>query len=223
MADTKLSDLAELTVLAATDLLLAADISEGESKKITAANLFASPQPIGGTTPAAATVTAFNSNSISDNGGAEALVINSDESVNFPLQPAFQAIPASSQDNIATGSDITIILGTERFDAGGNFASNTFTAPVDGKYPLLASINASQLDSASTTYTVKIVTSNKSYSYFFDSDKMLTADSGFMNMAFSALADMDANDTAHIIINQASGTQQTDIQTGTVFSGYLAT
>ena len=44
----------------------------------------------------------------------------------------FFLYPTASQDNIATGSDVTIVFGGEEFDLGGNCASNIFTAPVSG-------------------------------------------------------------------------------------------
>jgi hypothetical protein len=43
--------------------------------------------------------------------------------------------PSSEQDNVtADNSSQTIIFGTEVFDQNSDFASNTFTAPVTGKY-----------------------------------------------------------------------------------------
>ena len=50
------------------------------------------------------------------------------------------------------------MLGTERFDVGANFASNTFTAPVTGKYQLNATLYLNKLDSASTYYELRIHT-----------------------------------------------------------------
>ena len=44
----------------------------------------------------------------------------------------------------------------------------------------------------------------------------------YWTLTLSALADMDANDTAYVEVYQGNGTQQTDIQTDSHFSGYLA-
>ena len=61
------------------------------------------------------------------------LVITADGEVTMPTQPAFLAgKPSSDITNAANGATIT--LGTEIFDVGANVASNTFTAPVTGKY-----------------------------------------------------------------------------------------
>jgi len=49
-------------------------------------------------------------------------------------------------------------------------------------------------------------------------DKMLC----ILNICISALADMDASDTAIVTIKQGSGAAQTDINTASAFSGFLA-
>ena len=135
-----------------------------------------------------------------------------------PLQPAFMARPASQQANLAINSEVTIVFGTEIFDLNGDFSSNTFTAPVAGKYQLNMLIYLNNLDSASDYYIVKIKTSNRDYEIVFDPD--FGQDAVYWGTALSVLADMDASDTSHVIVNY-TGTAQTDIQTGSVFSGYL--
>jgi prepilin-type processing-associated H-X9-DG protein len=145
----------------------------------------------------------------------------SDGSVTKPLQPAFQAHPASQQDNIAVASAVTVVLGTEVFDAGANFASNTFTAPVTGKYQLNLFMRIETTDTAADYYQTKIVTSNRTYIMTLDPGA-LSSDPNYWTQSMSVLADMDASDTAYVTILQNSGTAQTDIQQETTFSGYLA-
>ena len=111
------------------------------------------------------------------------------------------------------------MLGTEIFDQGSNFASNTFTAPVTGKYQLNVVIRFDALDSASSYYQLYLVTSNRSYYSIMDPD--FGQDAGMWSMNLSVLADMDASDTAYIQLAQGSGTAQTDVTTETWFSGYL--
>ena len=55
--------------------------------------------------------------------GESTSAINADASghVTMPKQPAFQAIPSGTQSNIATGSNVQIEFGTERFDVNGDF------------------------------------------------------------------------------------------------------
>ena len=140
--------------------------------------------------------------------------------VTMPNQPAFLVHPASSQDDIALDSAVTIVFGTEVFDQGADFASNTFTAPVTGRYQLSASIRLADVDSAAAYYQLLIKTSNREYNQIFDPD--FGQDAVHWTLTLSILADMDASDTAYVSLAQSGGTQQTDITTYSYFSGYLA-
>ena len=148
------------------------------------------------------------------------MVFNEAGEITKPLQPAFLVQPTSTQSNIANdGSYVTIVLGTERFDAGGNFASNTFTAPVTGKYCLSASLYMAAMDSAATYMQIYLRTSNRDYVNLlhtagFDVD-------GYNTMHITVLADMDAADTCTLVALQSEGTAQTDIGTTSWFSGWL--
>ena len=65
---------------------------------------------------------------------AEAMRIDSIGAVTKPLQPAFYVETASTQTNIALNTAQTLVFGEEVYDQNADFASNTFTAPVTGKY-----------------------------------------------------------------------------------------
>ena len=157
---------------------------------------------------------------ISSNATQDHLAIDSIGAVTMPYQPAFQVNPASEQSNIAVGSNVTVVLGTEVFDVGANFASNTFTAPVTGKYQLNLVLYFNYLDTASDYYVTNIVTSNRNYPFAID-PRAFGSDPVYWFVNSCVLADMDASDTATVVVVQASGTAQTDIATGTTFSGYL--
>ena len=149
----------------------------------------------------------------------EAMRIHHTGAVTKSLQPAFQAFPTSAQTDIAINTAVTIVLGTEGFDLGANFASNTFTAPVTGKYQLNVVLSAGQLDIDATFYQLQLVTSNKSFDQTLD--PLFSSDTAYWSWSFSVLADMDEDDTAVIKLYQAAGAAQADIGTGTTFSGYL--
>lgn len=144
--------------------------------------------------------------------------------VTMPSQPAFSVNKGgTNQNNLAVGADVTITFNTEKFDVGANFASNTFTAPVTGKYQLSIHLRLNNVDSAATYYIPMIQTSNGVYRFIFDPD--FGQDAAYWNVSFSVLADMDANDTAYITFNQGNGTAQTDVSgdaTYTFFTGHLA-
>ena len=148
--------------------------------------------------------------------------IDTDGIITKPLQPAFQAAPAS---NNATNTDIPVttavtVVFNENWDVGSNFASNTFTAPVTGKYSLSAHIRLNNMDAASAYYAVSITTSNATYNNLIDPD--FGQDTPQWHFHQTILADMDASDTATVVVYQHTGTQQTDIEhTMSIFSGYL--
>ena len=140
-----------------------------------------------------------------------------------PRQPAFSARKNADQNNVATGSAVTVLFQTEIFDQQGNFAGNAFTAPVTGKYQLSVNLRLSNIDTAADQYDLRITTSNRGYLELFDPDGFDT-DPASVSVSFSVLADMDAGDTAIVTFEQNAGTAQTDIlnSLGTRFMGFLA-
>jgi len=136
----------------------------------------------------------------------------------MPNQPCFQARPSSTQSNIATNG-VAINFGTEVFDVGGNFSSSTFTAPSTAKYYLGVSLRLDQMPTNATYVEVKILTSNRSYFWLIDPSNL--SNPSYWNANLHCVADMDANDTASINVNQAGGTAQTDVSTESHFSGYM--
>ena len=156
-----------------------------------------------------------------DAGSPSNMVIDSSGRVTMPSQPAFQVRQNAIQTNIAINTAVTVTWQTEIFDQGANFASNTFTAPVTGKYQLNAHLLLDNVDSASSYYQLILNTSNRLYYDTMDPG-ISAADYSYQTINHSVLADMDAGDTAIVTIVQGTGTAQSDINgTTSVFSGYL--
>ena len=154
-------------------------------------------------------------------GGTERMRIDSSGRVTMPYQPAFQVRKNAIQTDIAVGAAVTVIWQIEIFDQGANFASNTFTAPVTGKYQLNAHLLLDNIDSDADYYQLILNTSN---SLYYDTmDPFIGgADYSYQTVNNSVLADMDAGDTAIVTIVQGGGTSQSDLNATTcVFSGYL--
>ena len=153
-------------------------------------------------------------------GAAERMRIDASGRVTMPSQPAFLVKPSSSQ-TIPVGANTTVLLGTEVFDQGGNFASNTFTAPVTGRYQFDAAIYCLNVDSATQYVELVLKTSNRFYYYIF-STNALSQDAAYMSFPISVLVDMDADDTASLQFQLPnSGTAQMDVNPVSSFSGYL--
>jgi hypothetical protein len=131
---------------------------------------------------------------------------------------AFQAVPSSLQGPLAVGSVVQIAFGTEIFDDGGNFASDTFTAPVTGRYQLSCLIRLNFIDTAANLYFIRIVTTARNYVNYWI--PLMTADY-HDTKEISILADMTAGDTAIVEFNQGTGTSQTQVSTDSWFSGFL--
>ena len=154
-------------------------------------------------------------------GTTDHMVFDATGAIIKPLQPAFMAIPTTLQANIAADSYTTIVFGTERFDVNANFASNTFTAPVTGKYWLGVDLYLANIDSDANYINLFITTSNKEYGITW-STLALAQDANYWQLALSTIADMDASDTAYVRMYQSAGTAQTDVNTANShFAGYL--
>ena len=156
-------------------------------------------------------------------GTTTSMAFNADGIITKPLQPAFSVHKnATHQNNVAINSDQTITFSHERFDNNADFSSNTFTAPVTGKYFLTFSTRVGQFDTAAAYISLGIITSNQGYRVI--NDPNYSSDLQYLTMTVTAVADMDANDTAYIIFNQSGGTAQADINGDndwTYFSGHL--
>ncbi len=153
---------------------------------------------------------------------AARIAIDPTGAVTMPNQPAFYVGSVASQLNIALDTSVTVVMTNEIFDLGSNFASNTFTAPVTGKYQLTANMRLDSIDSAANYYSLRIITSNRNHLSLVDPD--YGADLSYAHFSLSVLADMDAGDTAYVAIIQAGGSAQSDIDGDTKytnFSGYL--
>jgi hypothetical protein len=151
--------------------------------------------------------------------GTERMRIDSSGAVTMPLQPAFLARPLVTQANIPASTTVTVVFGTEVFDQNSDFASNTFTAPVTGKYQFSYSLYLTNIDTAASYYEIYLETSNRAYAFVIDPN--FASDLNYLTLTQSVLADMDAGDTAYVTIRQQTGTAQTDIMDISFFSGYL--
>ena len=145
------------------------------------------------------------------------IVIDANGHVRKPFQPFFAA--NASTTNIPLTTQQTIPL-SERVDTNGDLASNTFTAPVTGKYYLGYHFYLTALDADHTALDVKIVTSNKTYAVTYKPSVTFSADANF-GVTGSQICDMDAGDTATFVIYIAGGSAQTDVHADSTASGML--
>ena len=150
--------------------------------------------------------------------------VSSIGAVTKPYQPAFLT-QGTGQTNLPLNSTTTILFDSPIFDQNLDFdaSTETFTAPVTGKYQLNASVRCDSVDNTTQYTNLQIVTSNKMYSFIWTNNGF-DADLDYFTFVGSVLADMDAGDTAQIKIYLPSlGTAQLDVIGGnnTFFSGCL--
>ena len=156
-----------------------------------------------------------------------AITINTDGSINSPVQPTFHAEHRAGQSNMAADTDVTITYNTEVYDIGANFASDTFTAPATGKYLLSFLWLSAAIDHDGSAYNMtKLVTSNATHTWTFEVQSFFNSEPEFWPFHFSVVTDMDTSDTAYIVYRSAGGGASTTDVYGTTadqhfFSGCL--
>jgi len=141
-------------------------------------------------------------------------------------QPSFLATLNAAQNNFATSTNVPVLFNSEIYDNANNFdvGSYTFTAPETGKYLFSVALRLDNVDTAADYYTLYLITSNRDYRLSLIDPGNFAADPVYWYLNGSAIADMDATDTAYVVIRQQVGTSQTDILNGTAnsfFSGWF--
>ena len=145
------------------------------------------------------------------------MVIDSSGRITMPNQPAFSVKPASNQTNLSGDTNVTVVMDSEAYDVGANFASNTFTAPVTGKYVLSFILYGSQLAGDTSYMEAAIETSNRTY---VNIQEPSGSESVYAGTTVTAVADMDANDTAYCRITVGSSSTF-DVANVSIFCGAL--
>lgn len=129
----------------------------------------------------------------------------------LPNQPRF-LVRSSGASNVTGISTLhTCTFGVEIYDPGGNFSSQTFTAPVPGHYLLVASLRVQELASA-TFASLRILTDalggNRVTSYSSPID-------GTQCFKMTELVYMEADEIAQVaLLVQGMAGETVDIASG---------
>lgn len=161
--------------------------------------------------------------------GTNVMTILTSGEITQPLQVAFSACNAvDNADVTGDGTAYTVPFATEIFDQNADFATPTFTAPVTGRYMLSATILLQDLTAAHTS-NLRISTSNRLYDSFICKIGVIAEATEAVAMVDSGarMIDMDAGDTATIIMTVSAGAKVVDVAglstfMHTQFSGFLA-
>lgn len=131
--------------------------------------------------------------------------------INYPLQPAFLATSGDATNATGDGTSYKLQCSTERYDQGGDYATDTLTAPVDSKWLLSTTCSCEGILSTHTSIDFRIVTSNLSYNNRGGAPSKVFDVNTRAAWTVSTHADMDAGDIADVRITINSGTKVVDI------------
>ena len=150
---------------------------------------------------------------------AVGLKIDNAGHITKPLQSAC-LVQKSANQNVDSTSLTVVTYDTEKFDQNADYGSNTFTAPVTGKYLLTYCVDTFNAHSGGYL-RVDLVTSNTTFQQYGTID---TGSNEYFSREFSAVCDMDASDTAQVKVlhsNDTSWGVSGGSATATTFSACL--
>jgi len=154
------------------------------------------------------------------NNNADRITITTTGEVQMPSQPAFFAYNSATDSNVTGDATIvTVDFDTELFDQGGDFINDVFTAPITGKYLLATTVRVAGMTTSTTSFEVRIVTTNHTVLETVFVGANCTQSNGV-----TTIINMTAGDTARVKIQGAGDSLVHDVdgvEQHTHFSGML--
>ena len=101
-------------------------------------------------------------------------------------------------DQTGAGTAVTVDFDTVIFDQGGDFASDTFTAPVTGRYLVSTVVTFDNFASGATVCRIRAIADNTTITLASRNPVGLTGAGDALGLSGSIIVDMDASDTVTI-------------------------
>ena len=155
-------------------------------------------------------MTGGDASSAADN-SAISMLIDANGHVTKPLQTCVSVRKTSTQSNMTNNETIT--FDTEDRDQNADYASNTFTAPIDGNYLITVNVAVTGPDGTATYNRIKVNTSNYNYSFGIKAKQdydVAQGDPSYDNYGGSIVTHMDAGDTAVVKWSVSGGSDKAD-------------
>jgi hypothetical protein len=162
---------------------------------------------------------------IAHTGGTTAMTVDSSGRILQPTKPAF-SVSRNGNQSISNNTAEKIQWNQETFDIGSNFDHTTnyyFTAPITGIYQLQYNLRLENLDTAGAYVQIKIKKNSGTTldTYTIDLNEEFTSDVDFTMATHASIYQLTASDTVYIEYHQSGGAVQTQIQSESIFSGFL--
>jgi len=148
----------------------------------------------------------------------------------MPLQPAFLAYNSSTLLNVTgDNTSYTVAFDSKIYDQNSDYNTGTytFTAPVTARYKVSIITNLGGCTASHNSSQIDLVTSNRSYASLSSfSPAAVKTVWGTMSLNATLEVDMDAADTAYVVVNVQGGTKVIVITGGassTIYSLFSAT
>jgi hypothetical protein len=132
----------------------------------------------------------------------ERMRISSAGYITYTANPAFNASLNGSQQNVTSGSTVTLTFGTVSYNRGSAYNGSTyiFTAPVAGMYQFNARARVDGITGGLNYAILALVTSGKTY------NSICSASGSYNNLTIAVATYMASGDTAYVTLNSSGQT-----------------
>jgi hypothetical protein len=151
----------------------------------------------------------LGANLLVGNGGSTGLAISANGEITMAAQPCVLAHNSATDTNVTgNGATATVDFDTEIFDQNADFAADTFTAPVTGRYLVCVTYSIFGGTTSCSQVSQNIVASNRDIRCVWK-----PTDGANAGQSLTAIIDMDAADTFTITLTgsgESSNVQDID-------------